>query len=91
LLDEVRALLATGATPKQIEVALRRRHGLDSTRRVSHETIYDFIYIHAKEPVEKELIAHLRRKKPRRAPAPRAKGKLSGQLPGMVNIGDRPT
>jgi IS30 family transposase len=91
LLDEVRALLGTGATPKQIEVALRRRHGLDSTRRVSHETIYDFIYIHAKGRVKKELIAHLRRKKPRRAPAPRAKGKLSGQLPGAVNIGERPT
>ncbi|MCC5024781.1 MAG: helix-turn-helix domain-containing protein [Candidatus Synoicihabitans palmerolidicus] len=38
LRDEVLALFATGATPKQIEVALRRRHGLDLTRRVSHET-----------------------------------------------------
>jgi IS30 family transposase len=68
LLDEVRALLATGATPKQIEAALRRRPGLDSTRRVSHETIYDFIYIHANGQVKKELITHLRHKKPRRAP-----------------------
>ncbi|MCC5023418.1 MAG: helix-turn-helix domain-containing protein [Candidatus Synoicihabitans palmerolidicus] len=38
LRDEVLALFATGATPKQIAVALRRRHGLDLTRRVSHET-----------------------------------------------------
>jgi len=88
--DEVLALFATGATPKQIEVALRRRHGLDLGRRVSHETIYDFIYIHSKGLVKKELISFLRRKKPRRSPAPRAKGKLSGQLPGAVNIGERP-
>jgi IS30 family transposase len=90
LLAEVRALFASGATPKQIEVALRRRHGLDASRRVSHETIYDFIYVHSKGSVKKELIAYLRRKKPRRSPAPRAKGKLSGQLPGAVNIGERP-
>jgi IS30 family transposase len=90
LLAEVWALFVTGATPKQIEVALRRRHGLDASRRVSHETIYDFIYIHCKGQVKKELIAYLRRKKPRRSPAPRAKGKLSGQLPGAVNIGERP-
>ncbi|MCC5021496.1 MAG: helix-turn-helix domain-containing protein [Candidatus Synoicihabitans palmerolidicus] len=38
LCDEVLTLFATGATPKQIEVTLRRRHGLDLTRRVSHET-----------------------------------------------------
>lgn len=70
LLAEVRELLAIGTTPKQIEVALRRRHGLDTSRRVSHETIYDFIYVHAKRMVKKELIAYLRRKKPRRSPAP---------------------
>ncbi|MCC5023250.1 MAG: helix-turn-helix domain-containing protein [Candidatus Synoicihabitans palmerolidicus] len=80
LRDEVLALFATGATPKQIEVALRRRHGLALTRRVSYETIYDFIYVHSKGSVKKEVIAYLRRKKPRRSPAPRAKGKLSGQL-----------
>jgi IS30 family transposase len=91
LLAEVRGLFATGATPKQIEVALRRRHGLDASRRVSHETIYDFIYVHSKGSVKKELIAYLRRKKPQRSPAPRAKGKLSGQLPGAVNIGARPS
>ncbi|MCC5024960.1 MAG: IS30 family transposase [Candidatus Synoicihabitans palmerolidicus] len=90
LRDEVLALFATGATPQQIAVALRRRHGLDLTRRVSHETIYDFIYVHSNGSVKKELIAYLRRKKPRRSPAPRAKGKLSGQLPGAINIGERP-
>jgi IS30 family transposase len=87
---DVLALLKTGATPKQIEVALRRRHPHDPSRRVSHETIYDFIYVHSKGSLKKELIAYLRRKQPRRAPAPRAKGKLSGQLPGAVNIGERP-
>jgi IS30 family transposase len=90
LRSDVLALLGTGATPKQIEVALRRRHPHDAARRVSHETIYDFIYIHSKGSVKKELIAYLRRKQPRRAPAPRAKGKLSGQLPGAINIGERP-
>lgn len=90
LRTEVLELFATGATPKQIEVALLRRHPHDPTRRVSHETIYDFIYVHSKGSVKKELIAYLRRKKPRRRPAPRVKGKLSGRLPGAVNIGERP-
>jgi IS30 family transposase len=51
------ALLKTGATPKQIEVALRRRHPHYPARRVSHETIYDFIYIHSKGTVKKDLVA----------------------------------
>jgi IS30 family transposase len=90
LRHEVLELFGTGATPKQIEVALRRRHPHDPSRRVSHETIYDFIYVHCKGSVKKEFIAYLRRKKPRRSPAPRAKGKLSGRLPGAINIGERP-
>ncbi|MCC5023929.1 MAG: IS30 family transposase [Candidatus Synoicihabitans palmerolidicus] len=89
--DEVLALFATGATPKQIEVALRRRHGLDLTRRVSHDTNLRLHLHPLKGSVKKELIAYLRRKKPRRSPAPPpAKGKLSGQLPGALNIGERP-
>lgn len=88
---EVLCLLATGATPKQIEIALARRHPQDIQRRVSHETIYDFIYVHSKGALKKELISYLRRKKPTRTPPPRAKGKLSGRLPGAVNIRERPS
>lgn len=90
LLEKVVALLRTGATPKQIEVALRRRYPDDPTQHVSHETIYDFIYVHSKGSFKKELISYLRRKQPRRSPAPRAKGKSLGQLPGAVQIGERP-
>jgi transposase, IS30 family len=90
LLAEVRALLETGASPMQIDVALQLAHGPDLNRRVSHETIYDFIYVHSKGQLRKDLIALLRRKKPRRSPAPKARTKLSGQLPGAVNIGARP-
>ncbi|MCC5023850.1 MAG: IS30 family transposase [Candidatus Synoicihabitans palmerolidicus] len=84
LRDEVLALFATGATPKQIAVALRRRHGLDLTRRVSHETIYDFIYVHSKGSVKKELIAYLRRKKPRRQSRPSRQGQALGPVAGRV-------
>lgn len=90
LFAEVRELLVLGTTPKQIEVALARRHPEDESRQVSHETIYDFIYVHAKGRLRKELIGHLRRQKPRRSPAPRARAKLAGQLPGAVNIRERP-
>ena len=90
LFTEVSALLRTGAAPKQIEVALRRKYPDDPSRRVSHETIYDFIYCYAKGQLRKDLISHLRRKKPRRSPAPKARTKLSGQLPGAVNIAERP-
>lgn len=90
LLAEVRGLLSTGATPKQIEVALARRHPENDSLRVSHETIYDFIYVHANGRLRKELSGYLRRQKPRRSPAPRARAKLAGQLPGAINIRERP-
>lgn len=90
LFAEVRELLARGTTPRQIEVALARRHPEDGSRQVSHETIYDFIYVHAKGRLRKELIGYLRRQKPRRSSAPRARAKLSGQLPGAINIRERP-
>lgn len=90
LRTEILSLFQTGATPKQIEVALRRKYPFDCNRNVSHETIYDYIYCHAKGQLRKDLISCLRRKKPRRSPAPRARTKLSGQLPGAVNIGQRP-
>jgi IS30 family transposase len=78
LLAEVRELLATGATPRQIEAASARRHPDDPLRRVSHETLYDFIHVPAKGSVKKERIGYLRRKRRRRSPAPRAKGIRSG-------------
>ena len=90
LLAEICTLLLTGAAPKQIELALRRKHPHDLSQRVSHETIYDFIYCYAKGQLRKDLISHLRRKKPRRSPSPKARTKLSGQLPGAVNIAERP-
>lgn len=86
----VRSLLETGATPKQIEMALRRKYPESPENRVSHETIYDYIYVHSKGQLRKDLISFLRRKKPRRSPASKARAKLSGQLPGAVKIGDRP-
>lgn len=58
--------------------------------QTSHETIYDYIYVHAKGLFRKRLINYLSQRKPSRSPAPRARAKLSGQLPGAVNIGQRP-
>ncbi len=87
---DVLSFLRLGSTPKQIEVALRRKYPNDPTRTVSHETIYDYIYVHARGSLKKELISLLRSKKPKRYPAPRKKSKLSGSLPGAVNIRDRP-
>ena len=90
LKTDVHRLLNTGASPKQIEVALHRQYPQIPARHVSHETIYDYIYLHAKGAVRKQLIGLLRRKKPCRTPAPKARSKLSGQLPGAVHISKRP-
>jgi IS30 family transposase len=70
LQHDVLALLATGATPNQIEVALRRRPRHDPARSVSHEPSTTLsINIHSNGMVKKELIAYLWRKQPRRSPA----------------------
>jgi transposase, IS30 family len=91
LWDEVLALLRTKAwSPEQIAQRLRREHPSEPQWWVSHEAIYQAVYVQAKGELRKELIACLRSGRVRRQPQPGARAQTRGRIAGMVNISQRP-
>jgi transposase, IS30 family len=90
LWDEVVELLRTqGWSPEQIAVSLRRVHPGEPEWWVSHETIYQAIYVQAKGELRKELIACLASGRVRRQPRTGTRSSRS-RIKDMVNISERP-
>jgi IS30 family transposase len=76
-------------SPEQISVALRREFAGRPEMQVSHETIYQAIYVQGRGALRRELAACLRTGRALRRP--RRKGEeRRGRIPGMVNISERP-
>jgi transposase, IS30 family len=91
LWDQVVALLRAEAwSPEQISAYLRREHPNEPQWWVSHESIYQAIFVQAKPELRKELAACLRSGRARRRPRSRAGAARRGQIVGMVNISERP-
>jgi IS30 family transposase len=89
LWEEVQALLRTKKwSPQQITRRLRRDHPHEPQWWVSHEAIYQAIYVQAKPELRKELAACLRSGRARRHPRGRASS--GSKIVGMVNISERP-
>ena len=90
LWGEVQSLLRTKKwSPEQIAQRLRRDHPDQPEWWVSHEAVYQAIFVQAKGELRKELAACLRSGRARRRPRTRTSSG-QGQIAGMINISDRP-
>ena len=78
-------------SPQQVSRRLRIEFPGDPMMRVSHETIYQSIYVQGRGALRKELAACLRTGRAiRRNRARLDNNPAAGQIPGMVNISERP-
>lgn len=91
LRDLVAAKLAADWSPQQISGWLARRYGREDGMYVSHETIYRSLFIQARGVLQKELIAHLRRRHTmRRSKNATTAGQARGQIRDAISIRERP-
>jgi transposase, IS30 family len=86
---EVQDRLKLNNSPEQIARRLREDFPDDPEMWVSHETIYQSIYVQARGGLKRELATHLRTGRSLRKPQRRA-AERRGRIPGMVNISERP-
>ena len=78
-------------SPEQIAGWLKRASPETEAWRVSHETIYRSLYVQARGVLKKELLEHLRSRRPiRRSRHATAKADQRGRIPDAVSISERP-
>ncbi|MGI8305774.1 IS30 family transposase [Saccharopolyspora hattusasensis] len=76
-------------SPKQISERLREDHPDDAEMHVSHETIYECLYLQARGELRTQLKIALRQGRTRRVNRSRATS-TRGKILDMVNISERP-
>jgi transposase, IS30 family len=84
----VQGRLSEGCSPEQIAGRLPVDYPDDDSMRISHETIYQAIYVHPRGELKKELTAHLRTR--RTARTRRGRTGRRGAITDPVSIHDRP-
>jgi transposase, IS30 family len=85
----VQAKLEQRLSPKQISVELRKEFPDHPEMWVSHEAIYQSIYVQGRGALRRELAVHLRTGRALRRPRRKA-NERRGRIPDMVNISQRP-
>lgn len=88
LCDKVTRGLESLWSPEEISRRLRKEFPNDSSMQVSHETIYQSLFVQGRGELRRELARCLRSGRTTR----RARGSTErrGKIPGMVMIADRP-
>lgn len=87
----VTAKLQLEWSPEQIAGWLKREYPHEARMHISHETLYRTLYVQARGALKKELIAHLRRRRPmRRSRRYSTAGQPRGQIIDAVSITERP-
>ena len=90
LAREVERLLEERFSPRQISHWLARKNPMDPERRVSHETIYQSLYVQGRGALRAELHQALRSGRAIRRPKARSALKRTSRIPDMVLISERP-
>ncbi len=85
---EVEQRLARRWSPQQIAASLMRDYPEDAAMRISHEAIYQSLFIQTRGALRRELTRYLRRPRSQRRPPQHAAGR--SHLPDMINIRARP-
>jgi transposase, IS30 family len=85
----VQAGLERGWSPEQISATLKARFPGWAEMQVSHETIYQSLYVQSRGGLRRELTRCLRTGRALRKPRARA-DERRGRIPGMVMISQRP-
>ena len=88
LADQVNTWLATWWSPDQIAKRLRIEFPDDPMMQVSHETIYQSLFVQGRGELRRELARCLRSGQVRRRRKDRPRPK--GELPDMVTLSERP-
>lgn len=89
LFGVVEHFLREGWSPEPIAGAMKRQYPQPPERRVSHETIYNALYVLPKGELRTELLKCLRQR--RRVRRPRARGEdRRGQIQDMTSLQVRP-
>jgi IS30 family transposase len=86
---QVQDRLRHNHSPEQIAARLREDFPDDPEMWVSHETIYQSLYVQGRGALKRELTKHLRTGRVLRKPRRQA-GQRRERIPGMVNISQRP-
>jgi IS30 family transposase len=88
LRGEVERGLLAFWSPQQISARLRADHPDDLELRISHETIYQSLYVQSRGELRRQLTANLRSGRTKRKP--RGSGHRGGGIAAMVPISERP-
>jgi len=89
LRELVEAKLKEQLSPEQIAAQLHREFPSETEMWVSHEAIYQSIYVQGRGALRRELAVCLRTGRALRRPH-RKGNERRGRIPGMVNISERP-
>jgi IS30 family transposase len=88
LVNQVTNLLEEWWSPEEISLWLRIEFPDDPMMWVSHETIYQSLFVQGRGELRRELHRCLRTGRAQRRPRSRLENR--GRVPGMVNISERP-
>jgi IS30 family transposase len=89
LRGEVQRRLRKNHSPEQIAARLRQDYPDEQEMWVSHETVYQALYVQGRGALKRELTRHLRTGRSLRKPR-RKSEERRGRIPDMVPIAERP-